>query len=120
MWREAALVLLGAVAGVASGLVGIGGGIVMVPVLVFFFGFSQHTAQGTTLAMMLPPIGLGAVTVYYRAGLVDLKTAGLLCLGFVLGGVLGARLATGLGTTALERVFGVACIAVGIKMLVAR
>src|SRR5262245_23144003 len=98
MWREAAFVLLGAVAGVACGLVGIGGGIVMVPVLVFFFGSSQHTAQGTTLAMMLPPIGLGAVMVYYRAGFVDLKTAGFLCVGFVLGGVLGARLATGLGT----------------------
>lgn len=120
MWREAAFVLVGAVAGVASGLVGIGGGLVMVPVLVFFFGFSQHQAQGTTLAMMIPPIGLGAVIVYYRAGFVDLKTAALLCVGFVVGGFLGARMATHLGGVALERVFGAACVAVGIKMLIAR
>lgn len=118
--KEAAFLLVGVIAGMMSGLVGIGGGIVMVPVLVFFFGFSQHQAQGTTLAVMVPPIGLAAAWVYFRNGFVDVKTALLLCAGFVIGGFFGARAATHLGGVALERFFGAACVVVGVKMLIAR
>ncbi|OGW61169.1 MAG: permease [Nitrospirae bacterium RIFCSPHIGHO2_01_FULL_66_17] len=112
--------LLGLVAGVMSGLIGIGGGIVIVPVLVFLFGFSQHLAQGTTLAMMVPPIGILAAWMYFKEGYVDLSVAAVLCVGFFFGGWLGAKVATGLSSAVLERVFGVALLAVSIKMIVGR
>ena len=75
------LILLGMAAGVASGLVGIGGGVILVPALVFLFGLSQHQAQGTTLALMVPPIGIIAAWSYWREGFVDLRIAGLICVG---------------------------------------
>jgi uncharacterized membrane protein YfcA len=77
--------LLGLIAGTMSGLIGIGGGIIIIPVLVFLFGFSQHEAQGTTLALLVPPIGLLAAWTYYQQGYVDLKIAGYICAGFFLG-----------------------------------
>jgi len=112
--------VLGLVAGVLSGLVGIGGGIVVVPALVLLFGFSQHQAQGTALAMMVPPVGLLAAWTYFRQGHVDLTVAALLCLGFFFGGLLGARLATGLSTETLEKVFGVILLVVSLKMIIGR
>lgn len=68
-------ILLGLVAGILSGLIGIGGGIIIIPVLVFIFGFSQHMAQGTTLALLVPPIGILAALMYYKQGYVDVKVA---------------------------------------------
>ncbi|MDD5560027.1 TSUP family transporter [Candidatus Methylomirabilis sp.] len=112
--------LLGLVAGIFSGLIGIGGGIIIVPALVFLFGLSQHEAQGTTLALLVPPIGLLAAWTYYKEGYVDLKIASLICLGFFLGGLLGARLATSLSNSVLEKVFGVALLLVSLKMLLTR
>ena len=112
--------LLGLVAGIFSGLVGIGGGIIIVPALVFLFGASQHQAQGTTLALLVPPIGLLAAWTYYKEGYVDLKVAGLICLGFFLGGLLGAKLATSLSSQVLEKLFGAALLLVSLKMLLAR
>lgn len=112
--------ILGLVGGVMSGLIGIGGGIVIIPVLVLMFGFSQHLAQGTTLAMMVPPIGILAAWTYYQQGDVDLRVAAALCAGFVFGGLLGAKMAAALSGAALERVFGVALLAVSIKMIVGR
>lgn len=110
-------VLLGLVAGILSGLIGIGGGIIIVPSLVFLFGLSQHQAQGTTLALMVPPIGLLAAWTYYKSGFVDLKIAGLICLGFFFGGLIGARFATAISDTALTRIFGVALLLVALKMI---
>lgn len=110
-------VLLGLFAGTLSGLIGIGGGIVIIPILVFIFGFTQHQAQGTTLALMIPPIGLLAALEYYRAGQVDLKAAGLVCLGFFVGGLLGAKLAVGIPDEVLKKVFGVILMLVSIKMI---
>jgi uncharacterized membrane protein YfcA len=78
----AAYVLLGLIAGTLSGLVGIGGAVLIIPALVWFFGMSQHNAQGTTLALMVPPIGILAAWSYYRAGYADLKAAALICGGF--------------------------------------
>ena len=110
-------VLLGLVAGIFSGLIGIGGGIILVPALALLFGLSQHTAQGTTLALMVPPIGLLAAWTYYKGGFVDLKIAALICLGFFVGGLVGAKFATGISEQVLRKVFGVALLAASLKMI---
>jgi len=113
-------VLLGLVAGVFSGLIGIGGGVIIVPALVFLFGLSQHQPQGTTLALLVPPIGLLAAWTYYRRGYVDLKIAGFICIGFLVGGLLGGKLATGLSNPVLEKVFGIALLLISLKMILAK
>ncbi|HPZ09353.1 MAG TPA: sulfite exporter TauE/SafE family protein [Candidatus Eremiobacteraeota bacterium] len=110
-------ILLGLVAGFTSGLIGIGGGVIIVPALVFLFGLSQHKAQGTTLALLIPPIGLLAVWTYFKQGYVDFKIAIFICIGFFLGGFLGAKFATSLSTNVLEKIFGIALILLGLKML---
>jgi uncharacterized membrane protein YfcA len=112
--------LLGLLAGTLSGLIGIGGGVIIVPALVFLFGLSQHQAQGTTLALLVPPIGILAAWTYYRQGYVDLKIAAVVCLGFFFGGLLGARIATSLSNIVLERIFGVALLLIALKMIFAR
>jgi len=119
MTHFAALIALGIVAGMTSGLIGIGGGIIIVPVLVLFMGFSQQLAQGTTLALMVPPLGAFAAWSYYRQGYVDIKTAVLICLGFVAGSILGADLALRLPGEILTRIFGAILVAIGMKMLIA-
>ena len=112
--------VLGLVAGVFSGLIGIGGGVIIVPALVFLFGFSEHSAQGTTLALMIPPIGLLAAWTYYQQGYVEVKAAALICLGFIIGGFLGARFANHLSNLALERVFGVVMLGIAIRMILGK
>ncbi len=111
---------LGMVAGIVSGLIGIGGGIIIIPILVFILGFSQHMAQGTTLATMVPPIGILAALTYYQHGYVDLKAAALICAGFVVGGFFGAKLATHISNAVLEKIFGIALLIVSLKMILAR
>jgi len=120
MWVSVLYVVLGLVAGVFSGLIGVGGGVIIVPALVFLFGLSQHQAQGTTLAILVPPIGLLAAWTYYRQGFVDLKIAALICLGFFLGGLLGAKAATALSNAALEKIFGIAMLLISLKMIFAK
>jgi hypothetical protein len=110
------LVALGIIAGLLSGLIGIGGGVIIVPALVFLFGMTQHQAQGTTLALLVPPIGFLAAWTYYKHGHVDLRAAALICGGFVLGSLFGARFATGLSDELLQKVFGVALVGIGLKM----
>jgi uncharacterized membrane protein YfcA len=110
--------VLGLVAGVLSGLLGIGGGIIIVPALVLLFGLTQHQAQGTTLALMVPPIGLLAAWAYYQQGYVDLKIAAFICVGFFVGGFFGAKLATALSTGVLQKVFGVALLLTAIYMII--
>ncbi|MCK9555215.1 sulfite exporter TauE/SafE family protein [bacterium] len=109
---------IGVFAGVVSGLIGIGGGIIIVPCLIYIFGFSQHAAQGTTLAMLIPPIGILAALTYYRQGHVDFLVAGLLCLGFILGGYLGAKFAVGLPEVILRKIFGVCLLIVAGYMII--
>jgi uncharacterized protein len=113
-----AFVVVGIVVGVFSGLVGIGGGILLVPILVFAFGLSQHQAQGTTLALLVPPIGLLGAFTYYKQGYVDIKVALLVAAGFFIGSLLGAHLSVGLPDKALARVFGGAVLLIGAKMLI--
>jgi len=112
--------ILGLFAGILSGLIGIGGGIFIVPALVFIFGLSQHQAQGTTLALFVPPIGILAAWTYYRQGYVDLKIAALICVGFLFGGLLGAKLAVGLSNRVLEKVFGSALLLMSLKMILGK
>jgi uncharacterized membrane protein YfcA len=113
-------ILLGVVAGIFSGLIGIGGGIIIVPALVLLFGLSQHSAQGTTLALMVPPIGLLAALAYYKQGFVDLKIAAFICIGFFIGGLLGANFALGIPETILKKIFGVVLLAVSVKMILGK
>ena len=117
MIQIVALIGLGIMAGTTSGLIGIGGGIIIVPVLVMFFGYSQQMAQGTTLALMVPPIGAFAAWTYFRQGFVDVKSAMLICLGFIAGSVLGSDLAVRLPAEILTRTFGAILVAIGLKML---
>jgi len=108
--------LLGLAAGVLSGLVGIGGGTIIIPALIFMFGFTQHKAQGTTLALMVPPIGILAAWTYYKQGFVDVKAAVFIVLGFFLGGLLGARVAVGIPDAVLRKVFAVYLLIVAMQM----
>jgi len=109
--------LLGLVTGIFSGLIGIGGAIIIIPSLVLLFGLSQHTAQGTTLALMVPPIGLLAAWTYYKQGFVDFKIAGLICLGFFFGGLVGAKFATNIPEDILRKVFGVILLVSSLRMI---
>jgi uncharacterized membrane protein YfcA len=109
--------LLGLAAGILSGLVGIGGGILIVPALVFLFGFSQQQAQGTTLALLVPPIGIFAAWTYYKHGFVDIKVAAIIAAGFIVGSLIGARFATGTSNDILGKVFGTFLVLVGLKMI---
>lgn len=110
-------ILLGILIGGVSSLIGIGGGIILVPVLVFFFKFSQQQAQGTSLALLLPPIGILAVWEYYKKGFVDIRVALLLAVGFIIGSFFGAKFAVNIPTRVLQQIFGIIAIAVGIKFL---
>ena len=112
--------LLGLLAGTLSGMLGIGGGIIMVPALVFIFGLPQHTAQGTTLALMVPPIGLLAAWTYYKADFVDLKIAAFICIGFFIGGLIGAKCVIGMNETHLRRLFGIVFLIISIKMILTK
>ncbi|MBL7153676.1 MAG: sulfite exporter TauE/SafE family protein [Phycisphaerae bacterium] len=109
--------LLGLLTGVFSGLIGIGGAIIIIPCLVIVFDLSQHTAQGTTLALMVPPIGLLAAWTYYKAGFVDIRIAGLICLGFFIGGLVGARYATQIPDDTLRKIFGAVLLIASLRMI---
>lgn len=111
------LIAVGLVAGIVSGLIGVGGGIVIVPALVFFFGYSQQMSQGTSLAMMIPPVGILAVIQYYKKGHVDLKIAGLLCIGFVAGAWLGSKLAVNMPQDILKKVYGGILVLIAIRLI---
>jgi len=109
-------IFLGLVAGVLSGILGIGGGVVLIPALVLIFGLSQLQAQGTTLALMVPPIGLLAALRYYQSGNVKLGMAGFICLGFFIGGFFGANLVQNLPEIVLRRIFAVFLLFVSLRM----
>ena len=110
-------VLLGVVAGIFSGLLGIGGGTIVVPGLAYLFGMTFHKAQGTVLAAFLPPVALMAVLKYSQSGNVDWKAALFVALGIFLGGYFGASLSLSLSETAIKRVFGVFLIIIAVKLI---
>ena len=111
------LLAIGLIAGVMSSMVGIGGGVVIVPSLVILFAMSQKMAQGTSLVMLLPPIGILAVINYYKAGYVDFKVAGVLCIAFIVGSYLGSKVALNLQESTLKRIFGVFLMILAVKYL---
>lgn len=113
-------VVLGLVAGALAGAIGIGGGIIIVPALIYLFSFSQKMAQGTTLALLVPPIGILAAWTYYKAGLVDVKAAVFIIAGFVIGSFLVARYAVNLEDAVLTKVFGVFLLVVAVKMILSK
>ena len=114
---EAALILAGIVVGCLSGMVGVGGGIILVPILVLLFGFSQKEAQGTTLAMMMFPVAILAAFTYYKAGYVNMKAVAWIASGFLLGSFAGAHMAIRLPEHAGGRIFGGLLLAIGVKLL---
>lgn len=111
------LLIIGLAAGVMSSMVGIGGGVVIVPSLVIIMAMSQKMAQGTSLVMLLPPIGIFAVINYYKAGYVDFKIAAVLCIAFIAGSYFGSKIALNLQETTLKRIFGVFLMVLAMKYL---
>lgn len=112
------LALIGFVAGVLSGVFGIGGGVVIVPALVYLAGFDQHRATGTSLATLLPPIGVGAAIEYYRNGAVDVRAAVIIAIMIALGAWLSALGAARVSGPHLRLAFGIFVIGLGASMAV--
>ncbi|HOJ64235.1 MAG TPA: sulfite exporter TauE/SafE family protein [Spirochaetota bacterium] len=110
-------ILIGIMAGIFSGMFGLGGGIILIPAFVFLLGFSQKMAQGTTLALMVPPIGLLGAIAYYKAGYVNLKVAAIVCIAFFLSSLIGAKLSIMLPVDILKKVFAIVLILVAIKII---
>lgn len=113
-------VSLGIIAGIFSGFLGIGGGTILIPVLVYFFGLTQHQAQGTTLAIMVPPIGLLAAIKYYIEGNVKLSMAIFICLGFFFGGLIGAQFVHKIPHILLKRIFGGFLLFIAARMILGK
>ncbi len=111
------LVLMGILAGILSGLVGVGGGVIMVPLLVLLLGFSQHQAQGTSLAVLVVPVTAVAVYSYYKEGYIDWRYAAIIAVFFMIGGYFGSRIAIGLDQRMLKKIFGVILLLIAGKML---
>jgi len=109
--------LIGILGGVAAGLFGVGGGIVIVPALIYWAGFSQHTATGTSLAVLLPPIGLAAALEYYRHGNVDVRAAIILALTMFLGSWFGAYFANQMSGPHLRLMFALFVCGLGVYLL---
>lgn len=111
------LIIIGLAAGFLSGLVGIGGGIIIVPALVLLLGFTQKQAQGTSLGIMLLPIGILAVMQYYKQGYMNVNFVLIVASAFVVGGFLGSKLALSLSDEKMKKVFAVILFLISIKML---
>lgn len=111
------IILLGLGVGLLVGLMGIGGGVVLVPALAYLLQMSQHLAQGTSLLIQLPPIGLGALYLYRQKGQVDFRVGMVCAAGFLLGGYLGSRVAIALPNEMLRACFGVFLMVAAILML---
>ncbi|MGN6248588.1 MAG: TSUP family transporter [Ginsengibacter sp.] len=109
--------LIGIAAGILSGLLGLGGAIIIIPALVMFLSYSQQTAQGTALVMMVLPVGALAAYQYYKSGYVELKPALIMAVFFFVGGYVGAKYATHIPQAVLKKLFAVMLIILAIKML---
>jgi uncharacterized protein len=111
------LIIIGLMAGVFGGMFGVGGAIIMIPALVYFLGVDQHTAQGTSVAVLLPPIGLFAAYNYYKAGEVNIWYAVIIAVAFLVGGYFGSMIALKLSGSLMRKVFAVMLILIALKML---
>jgi uncharacterized membrane protein YfcA len=113
----ALIIVIGFAAGMLGGLIGIGGGLIVVPALVYFLSYSQHQAQGTSLGLLVLPVAILGVINYYKKGYVDPKVVGLLAIGFVLGSYLGSKYALALPQATLKKVFAIFLLILSLKML---
>ena len=111
------LLLIGLAAGLLSGFVGVGGGIIVIPSLIFFLGFTQQQAQGTSLAFLLLPIGILAVMNYYKAGFVDVKAAAIMCITFIIGSYFSSAMVVSIPQEYLKRGFGIFLLLVSLKFI---
>ncbi|HYJ63887.1 MAG TPA: sulfite exporter TauE/SafE family protein [Parafilimonas sp.] len=111
------LILIGLASGTLAGLVGVGGGIIIIPALVYILGFTQKEAQGTSLGILLLPVGILAVINYYKQGYIDIKAVIIISLAFVIGGFFGSKLALSISQDTLRKVFGTLLLVLAIKML---
>jgi len=116
MQQIVTFLLIGLAAGLMSGLLGIGGGIIIVPMLVGFLGFSQQAAQGTSLGLLLPPLGLLAVMNYYKAGLVDIRAIVFMSITFVAGSYISSKFAVNISEVLLKKIFAVFLLFYSIKL----
>jgi uncharacterized protein len=114
------LIVIGIITGIMAGMLGIGGAIIMIPALVFLLGISQQTAQGTSLAVMLPPVGIIAAFNYYKAGHVNIRFAIILAVFFLVGSYFGSKLALTLPQAVLKKIFGILLLLVAAKMLLSK
>lgn len=114
------LLLIGLVAGTMSGGLGVGGGIIIVPALVFFLGYTQHQASGTSLAMMIAPIGIFSAWNYYRNGFVEIRSSAIILVAFFLGSYIGSLIAVNLPAKTLQRIFGFILLAVSVKFILGK
>jgi len=114
------LILIGLVAGIFSGLIGIGGAIIIIPSLIFLLGMNQYEAQGTSLAVMLPPIGLLAAYNYYKAGALNWKFALVIALAFLIGGYFGSKLTLHIPEVILRKVLAVILVVVAVKLFLSK
>jgi len=112
-----ALIFIGLAAGMLSGMFGVGGGVIIVPALMYFMAMSQHQAQGTSLALMLLPIGFLAVWNYWKAGAVDWKAGLIVAATFVIGGYFGSKISISLSEVRLKQLFGILLAAIALKMI---
>jgi uncharacterized membrane protein YfcA len=111
------LILVGIAAGILGGLVGIGGGIIIVPSLIYFLNFSQKSAQGTSLGLLLLPMGILGVLQYYKQGHVDFKVVIILAIGFLAGSYFGSKIALSLPQETVKKMFAILLLIIAIKML---
>ena len=111
------LALIGLAAGILSGVAGVGGGVIVIPALIFLLGMSQFEAQGTSLAMMIPPIGILAAWNYYKDGFINWKYALILAIFFVIGGWLGSKFILNIPQNIVKKGFAVFILLIALKML---
>jgi hypothetical protein len=111
------LIIIGFATGVLGGMVGVGGGVILVPALVFILGFSQLDAQGTSLALIMFPVGLLAVIQYYKQGHVDFNIVFILAIGFVIGSFFGSKISLSIPQQTVKRIFAILMLVIAVKML---
>lgn len=110
------LVLIGLTAGIFGGMVGLGGGVIMIPAMIFLLGMTQLEAQGTSLAIMLPPIGIFAAINYYKAGHIDWRYALIIAAAFTVGGYFGSKIALSIPADLVRKIFAISVIAIALRM----
>ena len=114
------LIMIGLAAGVFGGFVGLGGGVIMIPAMIYLLGMSQFEAQGTSLAVMLPPVGILAAMNYYKAGQLNWKYALIIAITFTLGGFIGSKLALNIPVTTVKKIFGFVLLGIGLNIILGK